>query len=125
MIWAGILGASSAFRAAADPTLFPGMRDMPGRMEAALSFFRAGGVLVFSAPVIWFSIFDSRMKPLRGFLGRSLSRSAEMIDVSTIWFTAAVPLAFAIIVLRVLAMTLVQLTRQRQPQPATSSGKEV
>lgn len=125
MVWAGMLGASCAFRSSADPTLFPDMRDLQGRLGGAFSLIRAVGVLVFAAPVIWFSIFDSRMNPLRGFLGRSLNRSAEMIDVSMIWFTAAVPLAFSIIVLHVLAMTLMQLTGQRQPKIAPSQSKEV
>jgi len=110
MVWGGMLGASCAFRSSADPTLFPGMRDLEGRAGAVLALIRASGVLIFAAPVIWFSIFDSRMNPLRGFLGRSLNRNAEMIDVPMIWFTAAVPLAFAIIVLHVLAMTLIRVT---------------
>ncbi len=110
MVWAGMLGASCAFRASADPTLFPAMRDLPGRLGATLALVRAGGALLFAAPVIWFSIFDSRMNPARGFLGRSLKRSAEMLDVSMIWFTAAVPLAFAIIVLHVFASTFMRLT---------------
>ena len=120
MVWAGMLGASCAFRTSADPTLFPGMRDLQGGAGSTLALIRAAGVLIFAAPVIWFSIFDSRMNPLRGFLGRSLNRSAEMIDVSMIWFTTAVPLAFTIIVLHVLAMTLMQLTGQKQRQPATN-----
>jgi TRAP-type C4-dicarboxylate transport system permease small subunit len=112
MVWGGMLGASCAFRSSADPTLFPGMRDLAGRAGAVLALIRAGGVLIFAAPVIWFSIFDSRMNPARGFLGRSLNRDAEMIDVPMILFTAAVPLAFAIIVLHVLAMTLMRVVRQ-------------
>lgn len=125
MVWGGMLGASCAFRAAADPTLFPGMRDMTGRFGAVLALIRAGGVLLFATPVIWFSIFDSRMNTAHGFLGRSLNRSAEMLDVSMIWFTAAVPLAFVIIVLHVLAGTLLRLTGQTPPQPAASSVTKV
>ncbi len=112
MVWGGMLGASCAFRTSADPTLFPNMREMAGRVGAVLALIRAGGVLIFAAPVVWFSIFDSRMNPLRGFLGRSLNRNAEMIDVPMIWFTAAVPLAFVIIVLHVLAMTSMRVTGQ-------------
>ena len=32
MVWAGMLGASCAFRAKSDPTLFPKMRDVKDRM---------------------------------------------------------------------------------------------
>jgi len=117
MVWAGMLGASCAFRAAADPTLFPAMRALPGRIGATLAVVRAAGVLIFAAPVLWYSVFDGRMNPARGFLGRSMNRSAEMLDVPMIWFTSAVPLAFAIIVLHALALTLMRLTAD--PEPVT------
>jgi TRAP-type C4-dicarboxylate transport system permease small subunit len=121
MVWAGMLGASCAFRISADPTLFPAMRQVPGRLGATLALVRACGVLLFAAPVIWYSIFDARMNPARGFLGRSLNRSAEMLDVSMIWFTAVVPLAFAIIVVHVLALTLMRLTGQVDLEPAQTT----
>ncbi|WP_281993249.1 TRAP transporter small permease [Sulfitobacter geojensis] len=121
MVWAGMLGASCAFRISADPTLFPAMRQVPGRVGATLALVRAAGVLLFAAPVIWYSIFDARMNPARGFLGRSLNRSAEMLDVSMIWFTAAVPLAFAFIVVHVLALTLMRLTGQVELETAETT----
>ncbi len=110
MVWAGMLGASCAFRAKADPTLFPDMQLKTGAFGVMLTLIRMVGVLLFAIPVIWFSIFDGRMNPLRGFLGRSLNRSAEMLDVSMIWFTMAVPLAFVLIVIHCLALTLMRLT---------------
>lgn len=110
MVWAGMLGASCAFRAHADPTLFPAMRNIAGRTGALLALIRATGVFLFATPVIWYSIFDARMNPTRGFLGRSLNRQAEMLDVPMIWFTSAVPLAFVIIVLHMIAGTLMRLT---------------
>ncbi|MEY8840601.1 TRAP transporter small permease [Cribrihabitans sp. XS_ASV171] len=103
MVWAGMLGASCAFRAGADPTLFPAVRLRIGAQGLALALLRGLGVLTFAVPVIWFSVFNARMDPARGFLGRSLNRQAEMLDVAMIWFTAAVPLAFVLITLHLLA----------------------
>lgn len=99
------------------------MRLVPGRVGGVLALIRACGVVLFAAPVIWYSIFDGRMNPARGFLGRSLNRTAEMLDVSMIWFTAAGPLAFAIIVIHVVALTLMRLTGQAdlEPVPAPST----
>ncbi|MEH6832282.1 MAG: TRAP transporter small permease subunit [Sulfitobacter sp.] len=122
MVWAGMLGASCAFRISVDPTLFPTMRLVPGRVGGVLTVIRSCGVILFAAPVIWYSIFDSRMNPARGFLGRSMNRTAEMLDVSMIWFTAAVPLAFAIIVLHVIALTLMRLTGQADLEPAETTS---
>lgn len=125
MVWAGMLGASCAFRVSADPTLFPAMQQIPGRFGGVLALVRASGVLLFAAPVIWYSIFDARMNPARGFLGRSLNRSAEMLDVSMIWFTAAVPLAFAFIALHVIAITLMRLTGQTNLDRVETSSRKV
>lgn len=113
MVWAGMLGASCAFRAKADPTLFPSMRDVTGRTGNLLALIRAGGVVLFATPVIWYSLYGANMNMARGFLGRSLERQAEMISIPMIWFTAAVPLAFALIVVHMLADLLMRLSGAR------------
>jgi len=113
MVWAGMLGASCAFRAKADPTLFPSMRDVTGWTGNLLALIRAGGVVLFATPVIWYSLYGANMNMARGFLGRSLERQAEMISVPMIWFTAAVPLAFALIVVHMLADLLMRLSGGR------------
>lgn len=110
MVWAGMLGASCAFRAKTDPTLFPGMRDVTGWTGNLLALIRAGGVILFATPVIWYSLFGANMNMARGFLGRSLERQAEMISLPMIWFTAAVPLAFSLIVIHMLADLLMRLS---------------
>ncbi|MCR9135953.1 MAG: TRAP transporter small permease subunit [Alphaproteobacteria bacterium] len=123
MVWAGMLGASCAFRAKADPTLFPGMRDTTGVVGNLLAVIRAGGVVLFATPVIWYSLYGANMNMARGFLGRSLERQAEMISIPMIWFTAAVPLAFTLIVIHMLADLLNRLTgRQSVDQPTISEG---
>lgn len=110
MVWAGMLGASCAFRVNADPTLFPAMRDKIGATGLLLALVRAAGVILFATPVIWYSIFGARMNMARGFLGRSLDRQAEMLDISMIWFTAAVPLAFAFIIIHTFADLLMRFS---------------
>ncbi|MCC6000109.1 MAG: TRAP transporter small permease subunit [Pararhodobacter sp.] len=110
MVWAGMLGASAAFRAGMNPALFPQALDIRGLTGKALALLRAAGAMIFVAPVIWFSLYGPNMNMARGFLGRSLDRTAEMIPVSMIWFTAAVPLAFALIALHVLADLAMRLT---------------
>jgi TRAP-type C4-dicarboxylate transport system permease small subunit len=103
MVWAGMLGASSAFRAMADPTLFPAMREMGGRLGGFLAGLRATGVLLFAIPVLYYCLQGPRGGFSRGFLARSSVRDAEMIDVSMIWFTIAVPVAFTLILIHLMA----------------------
>lgn len=116
MVWAGMLGASCAFRMQADPTLFPGMRNIPGRAGQVLAGIRATGVAMFAIPVIWYSLFGPNANIARGFMGRSLNRQAEMLDVAMIWFTMAVPLAFCLILIHLSADVLMRLTGQSEPQ---------
>jgi len=118
MVWAGMLGASAAFRAGMDPVLNAAALQVRGPAGQGLALIRAAGALVFMTPVIWFSLFGPNMNMARGFLGRSLDRTAEMIPVSMIWFTAAVPLAFALIALHALADLAMRLT---EPAARTSS----
>lgn len=118
MVWAGMLGASCAFRAGTDPNLFPAMRDIRGAPGLALALIRAAGAVIFAVPVIWYSVFDARLNPARGFLGRSLERQAEMIDVSMVWFTAAVPLAFTLILIHLAADLAMHATGQARRRAA-------
>lgn len=124
MVWAGMLGASCAFRIKADPTLFPGMRNVTGLAGQVLSLIRAAGVATFAFPVIWFSLFGPNANMARGFMGRSLNRQAEMLDVAMIWFTMAVPLAFCLILIHLFADVLMRLTGQFDPQTQHSKPQE-
>ena len=112
MVWAGMLGASCAFRAGSDPTLFPAMQAVRGSAGMALALIRGAAVLIFAIPVIWYSLFNARMDVARGFLGRSLNRQAEMLDIPMIWFTAAVPLAFVLVLIHLAARLAMQATGQ-------------
>ncbi|WP_025897045.1 TRAP transporter small permease [Sneathiella glossodoripedis] len=116
MVWAGMLGASAAFRLKADPTLFPAMQNVKGTFGTVLSIIRGVGVLLFAAPVIWYSLFGANNSIAYGFLARSLGRQAELIPFSMIWFTSAVPVAFALIVLHVFAGILMQISGLNQTE---------
>jgi len=106
MVWAGMLGASCAFYERSDPTLFPGMLMVRGLRAGMLESVRALGTLLFILPVLYYCLFGPNFNVARGFIARNLDRQAEMMGISMVWFTAAVPVAFALIVLHVLAQCL-------------------
>ena len=72
-------------------------------------------VVLFATPVIWYSLFGANMNMARGFLGRSLDRQAEMIALPMIWFTAAVPVAFVLIMIHMLSGLSMRLTEPTRP----------
>lgn len=115
MVWAGMLGASVAFHERSDPTLFPGIARKTGGIGRVLAVVRATGVTIFAVPVLFYSVFGANWALSRGFLGRSLGREAEMLGVPMIWFTAAVPVAFLIIVVHTAASLTLHLATGAPP----------
>lgn len=110
MVWAGLLGASCAFRTGVDPSLFPGMRARGGGFGRVMALVRAAGVLLFIAPILWFCVFGPGMNPARGYLARLAGRQAETMEVPMLVFGAAIPIAFTLILIHVAAHLLKALT---------------
>ena len=103
MIWAGLLGATVAFRARAEPTLFPSGLTRTGKAGFVLALIRATGVLLLAVPVFWFCFVGPGGDFSRSFLDRTSHRQAEMLDVSMVWFTSAIPLAFTLMTIHLVA----------------------
>ncbi len=107
MIWAGLLGATAAFRARTEPTLFPNAAETGGTTGLVLATIRAVGVLLLAVPVLWYCFVGPGGGFARSFLDRTANRPAEMLDVPMVWFTVAIPVAFGLILIH-LAADLVQ-----------------
>src|SRR5690606_15683132 len=91
MVWAGLLGATLAFRWRQDPVLIKLEIFEHGRGRGVGLALRAIATIVFLGPIWFYSIFGPGYDVTRGFLARSAMRSAEAIGVPMIWFSAAVP----------------------------------
>ena len=103
MVWAGMLGASCAFHAVADPVLFPGALHRTGGKGLIAAIGRAVAVAVFAGPVLWFCFIGPNGSFARGFIARSFARNAEMLGVPMFWIAVAIPIAFSLICLHALA----------------------
>lgn len=115
MVWVGLLGASCAFRANSDPTLFPAMRDVGGAGGAILSLIRTLGVLAFIGPIIWFCLFGRGGDIARGYLARMAGREALTMDIPMIVFAAAIPISFIFILVHLLAQLAADVGRVAEP----------
>ncbi|MEM1315003.1 MAG: TRAP transporter small permease subunit [Pseudomonadota bacterium] len=118
MVWAGLLGATAAFRARTEPTLFPGAAAREGGAGLALALLRAAGVLLLAVPVLWYCFNGARGGFARSFLDRTANRQAEMLDVPMVWFTAAIPVAFSLILIHLAA----DLARRAARLPAETDA---
>jgi TRAP-type C4-dicarboxylate transport system permease small subunit len=117
MVWAGVLGGSCAFRALADPTLFPDMREKVGGVGGVLAILRALGAFVFIAPILWYSVFGLNGQIAAGYVGRLMGRQAETMPVPMAAFGIAIPVAFMLILIHLLADLCMTLTGQKRATP--------
>jgi len=103
MVWAGLLGASAAFRAHTDPVLFPARLHLAGAAGLAWALARYAGVMLFVVPILYYSFMGPNYNPLRSYIMRSFDRDAELLGVSMFYFAVAIPVAFTLIVIHMLA----------------------
>ena len=67
MVWAGLLGASCAFHASTDPTLFPAANLLRGSKGLIAAIGRFCAVATFAMPVLWFCFIGPNGGFTRGF----------------------------------------------------------
>ncbi|MBR9864000.1 MAG: TRAP transporter small permease subunit [Rhodobacteraceae bacterium] len=103
MVWGGLLGASCAYRYRLDPTLFPNALKAAGAKGLAFTLARSFGVMCFVLPILWFSFFGLNANPARGYIARLAGRQTETMDLPMVVFGIAIPLAFTLILIHVLA----------------------
>jgi TRAP-type C4-dicarboxylate transport system permease small subunit len=97
MVWGGLLGATVAFKAEAEPRI---VEPPPNHHRVRAGFalwIRAMAVTIFLGPVLYYS---------PGFLARTLHRTTEALGISTLWVSMAVPLAIAVMFWHLLAKIL-------------------
>lgn len=113
MVWGGLLGASCAYRFRRDPTLFPDAVQTVGVRGVVLLLIRSFGVMCFILPILWFSLLGPGGTPARGYLARLAGRQTETMDLPMIVFGIAIPLAFAVILVHVVADIVTGLANLR------------
>lgn len=101
MIWAGLLGATLAFKRFFDPSVFqPKISDGMQRIMLALQSI---AVLIFVLPALFYSVFGPGMRIKRGYLMRHSKTHSETMEFATIFVAVAVPLALLVILLHLAA----------------------
>ena len=117
MVWSGLLGATVAFKARFDPTLVKAPSGASPLIMKGAGLLRAAAVLLFMCPVLYYSLFGPNMTAARGFLGRSLGRTADTLGFPMIYVAAAVPIAAIIIIIHLGA-------RMADPRTADADATE-
>lgn len=103
MIWAGLIGATMAFKRRFDPALMNGVKRGPQWLQVAAEIVRSVVVLIFLVPILVYCFFGPGMNPARGFLLRHSKTMAEALPFSTVWVAIAVPLMIVLVFVHLLA----------------------
>lgn len=113
MVWGGLLGASAAFRRGIDPALVRRSETGGDRFAWLAKIALAVIVLLFLAPILYFSFFGTGFDPSRSFLMRNFARTSSGLGINLIFIATAIP-TFCIVVIIHLAARLVDGPLQTQ-----------
>ena len=113
MVWAGLLGATLAFRLRFDPILIRLKIFDRGGARIVAEALRGVATVLFLGPIWFYCIFGPNYDVTRGYIARSAARTAEAIGMSMLWFTIALPLAITVIFVHLLA----DLAGRKPPPP--------
>lgn len=103
MIWAGLIGATMAFKRRFDPALANVAKNGPAWMQLPAEIVRSVVVLVYLLPILLFCFVGPNLNFARGFLLRHSRTMAEALPFSTVWVAIAVPIMIVVILLHLAA----------------------
>ena len=104
MVWAGLLGATCAFKRQLDPAVTKVSEEASLlRRQVALTMLFLT-VTVFLTPVIYYSVFGPGMNIERGFLWRSSNRISPGLNLNMGLVGSIVPISCSIVLLHLLAL---------------------
>lgn len=103
MVWGGLLGATCAFRRAADPAVVH--LDQTGWSHRAVFAKLAvtATAVIFVLPILYYSFFGAGMDPARSFLMRMSARSSPGLGANLAFIAAAIPTFCAVILIHTAA----------------------
>lgn len=101
MIWAGLLGATMAFKRFFDPAIF--QPKVTETTRIVILSVQSVAVLLFVLPALFYCFFGPGLRVARGFLTRHTRTYSETMEFATIWVAVAVPIALAVILLHLAA----------------------
>jgi TRAP-type C4-dicarboxylate transport system permease small subunit len=117
MVWGGLLGATAAFRRAADPAIAR-VNEQAGDRRARLAKLAVAlTAVIFVGPILYFSIVGPNFDLSRGFVMRMAARTSPGLGVNLGFIAAAIPTFCAVLLIHVAARVAGgPLVRQEQEE---------
>ena len=103
MIWAGLLGATCAFKRQLDPTVVSPAGTGEGAQRVAQLTMLTLTVLIFLLPILYYSFFGPNINFERGFMWRSSNRISPGLGLNMALVGCVVPISCATVLLHLFA----------------------
>ena len=117
MVWGGLLGATAAFRRAADPAIARADERAGDRRAWLAKAAVALTALVFVAPILYFSLVGQNFDLSRGFVMRMSARTSPGLGINLGFIAAAIPAFCTVLLIHVAARVADgPLTRREEGQ---------
>lgn len=118
MVWGGLLGATAAFRRAADPAIVRVDERAGDRRAMFAKLVVCLTTAIFIVPILYYSLFGAGFDPSRSFLMRMSARTSPGLGINLVFIAAAIPTVCAILLLHLAA----RIAAGAVPPPATEIG---
>lgn len=103
MVWGGLLGATAAFRRAADPSVVRVNENARDRRAAFAKLAIGLTAVIFVGPILYYSLFGAGLDPARSFLMRMSARTSPGLGLNLAYIAAAIPTVCIVILIHVAA----------------------
>ncbi len=117
MVWGGLLGATAAFRRAADPAIARVNEHAGDRRARLAKLAVALTAVIFVGPILYFSIVGPNFDLSRGFVMRMAARTSPGLGINLGFIAAAIPAFCTVLLIHVAARVAGgPLVRQEQEE---------
>ena len=106
MVWGGLLGATAAFRRAADPAIARVDERAGDRRAHFAKVAIAVTALIFVGPILYFSLVGAGFDLSRSFIMRMAARTSPGLGINLAFIAAAIPMVCVIILIHVAARVI-------------------
>ncbi|WP_121064349.1 TRAP transporter small permease [Chachezhania antarctica] len=114
MVWAGLLGATCAFRRNLDPVILRVPADAARVRIVITSIVLAATVLIFLGPILYHAFYGSNGTLARGFLMRAANRTSPGLGLNMALVSSIVPICCTILLIHLAARVVKGPTEQDQ-----------
>lgn len=116
MVWGGLLGATAAFRRAADPAIARVNERAGDRRARFAKIAIAATAVIFVGPILYFSLVGAGFDFSRSFIMRMAARTSPGLGINLAFIAAAIPTVCVVILIHLAARVIDGPLMRNEPE---------